>query len=121
MHPIIREVEAKYLRADLPKISPGDTVRVYYKLKEGEEKERVQVFEGVVIRRRGSGTSATFTVRKVSFGIGVERTFPLHSPRIEKIEIVRRAKVRRARLYFLRERTSKAARLKERFDQKVME
>jgi len=121
MHPLIREVEAKYLRTDLPKISPGDTVRVYFKLKEGEEKERVQVFEGVVIRRRGSGTSATFTVRKISFGVGVERTFPLHSPRIEKIEIVRRAKVRRARLYYLRKKPGKSARLKERFDQKVME
>jgi len=121
MHPIIREVEAKYLRTDIPKISPGDTVRVHFKFKEGEEKERIQVFEGVVIRRRGSGTSATITVRKVSFGVGVERTFPLHSPRIEKIEIVKRAKVRRARLYYLRERAGKSARLKERFDQKVME
>ncbi|MEZ0343618.1 MAG: 50S ribosomal protein L19 [Caldimicrobium sp.] len=121
MFPQIREIEKKHMRTDLPKISPGDTVRVYYRLKEGEEKERVQVFEGVVIRRRGSGLSATFTVRKVSFGVGVERTFPLHSPRIEKIEIVKRAKVRRARLYYLRERTGKAARLKERFDNKVME
>ncbi|MGC9109282.1 MAG: 50S ribosomal protein L19 [Caldimicrobium sp.] len=121
MFPQIREIEKKYMREDFPKISPGDTVRVYYRLKEGEEKERVQVFEGVVIRRRGSGLSATFTVRKVSFGVGVERTFPLHSPRIEKIEIVKRAKVRRARLYYLRERAGKAARLKERFDNKVME
>lgn len=121
MFPQIREVEKAYMRTDLPKIAPGDTVRVYYRLKEGEEKERVQVFEGVVIRRRGSGLSATFTVRKVSFGVGVERTFPLHSPRIEKIEIVKRAKVRRARLYYLRERTGKSARLKERFDNKVME
>jgi large subunit ribosomal protein L19 len=121
MLPQIREVEKAYLRDDLPKLAPGDTVKVYYKLKEGEEKERVQVFEGVVIRRRGSGNSATFTVRKVSFGVGVERTFPLHSPRIEKIEIVKRAKVRRARLYYLRERAGKAARLKDRFDNKVME
>ncbi|MFN3406641.1 MAG: 50S ribosomal protein L19 [Caldimicrobium sp.] len=121
MLPVIREVEKAYMKRDLPKIAPGDTVRVHYKLKEGEEKERIQVFEGIVIRRRGSGLSATFTVRKVSFGIGVERTFPLHSPRIEKIEIVKRAKVRRARLYFLRNRTGKAARLKERFDNKVME
>lgn len=121
MLPQIREVEKAYLREDLPKLAPGDTVKVYYKLKEGEEKERVQVFEGVVIRRRGSGSSATFTVRKVSFGVGVERTFPLHSPRIEKIEVVKRAKVRRARLYYLRERAGKAARLKDRFDNKVME
>ncbi|MFN3568071.1 MAG: 50S ribosomal protein L19 [Caldimicrobium sp.] len=121
MHPIIREVEKPYIKTDLPKIAPGDTVRVHFKLKEGEEKERIQVFEGTVIRRRGSGLSATFTVRKVSFGIGVERTFPLHSPRIEKIEIVKRAKVRRARLYFLRHKSGKAARLKERFDNKVME
>lgn len=121
MLPQIREVEKAYLREDLPKLAPGDTVKVYYKLKEGEEKERIQIFEGVVIRRRGSGNSATFTVRKVSFGVGVERTFPLHSPRIEKIEVVKRAKVRRARLYYLRERAGKAARLKERFDNKVME
>lgn len=121
MHPVIKEIEKKYMKDDLPKFNPGDTVRVYFKLKEGEEKERVQVFEGIVIRRRGSGTNATFTVRKVSFGIGVERTFPLHSPRIEKIEIVRRGKVRRARLYYLRERSGKAARIKERFDNKVME
>ncbi len=121
MHPLIREVEKPYLRSDLPKLSPGDTVRVHFKLKEGEEKERIQIFEGVVIRRRGSGTSATITVRKVSFGIGVERTIPLHSPKIEKIEIVKRAKVRRARLYFLRSRSGKSARLKERFEQKVME
>ncbi|MFN4196785.1 MAG: 50S ribosomal protein L19, partial [Caldimicrobium sp.] len=80
MFPVIREVEKSYIKTDLPKIAPGDTVRVHYKLKEGDEKERVQVFEGIVIRRRGSGLSATFTVRKVSFGIGVERTFPLHSP-----------------------------------------
>jgi len=121
MFPQIIEVEKRYMRTDLPKISPGDTVRVHYKLKEGDEKERIQVFEGIVIRRRGSGLSATFTVRKVSFGVGVERTFPLHSPRIEKIEIVRRAKVRRARLYYLRQKSTKEARLKERFDNKVME
>ncbi|AIH03594.1 MULTISPECIES: 50S ribosomal protein L19 [Thermodesulfobacterium] len=121
MHPLVREVEKRYLKEDLPKFNPGDTVRVHFRLKEGEEKERIQVFEGIVIRRRGSGINATFTVRKVSFGVGVERTFPLHSPRIEKIEIVRRGKVRRARLYYLRERFGKAARIKERFDNKVME
>ncbi|QER42315.1 50S ribosomal protein L19 [Thermodesulfobacterium sp. TA1] len=121
MHPLVREVEKNYLKEGLPKFNPGDTVRVHFRLKEGEEKERIQVFEGVVIRRRGSGINATFTVRKVSFGVGVERTFPLHSPRIEKVEIVKRGKVRRARLYYLRERFGKAARIKERFDNKVME
>lgn len=121
MNSIVKEVEKKYMKEGLPKFNPGDTIRVYFKLKEGEEKERVQVFEGIVIRRRGSGTNATFTVRKISFGVGVERTFPLHSPRIEKIEIVKRGKVRRARLYYLRERSGKAARIKERFDNKIME
>ncbi len=118
---IIRELEKKYMRTDLPRFNPGDTIKVYFKLKEGEEKERVQVFEGVVIRRRGSGINTTFTVRKVSYSIGVERTFPLHSPRIEKIEIVKRGKVRRARLYYLRKRHGKSARIKERFDNKIME
>ncbi len=121
MLPVIKEIEKKYLRNDLPKFNPGDTIRVHFRLKEGEEKERVQVFEGVVIRRRGSGVNATFTVRKISFGVGVERTFPYHSPRIEKIEIVRRGKVRRARLYYLRDRYGKAARIKERFNDKIME
>ncbi|RKX61243.1 MAG: 50S ribosomal protein L19 [Thermodesulfobacteriota bacterium] len=121
MLPIIREIEKKYIRTDLPKFNPGDTIRVHFKFKEDKEKERVQIFEGVVIRRRGSGANATFTVRKISFGIGVEKTFPLHSPRIEKIEIVKRGKVRRARLYYLRERYGKSARIKERFDNKIME
>ncbi len=111
---VIHEIEKEYLKKDLPDFRPGDTVKVHFRIVEGEEKERVQVFEGVVIRKRGSGTGATFTVRKVSYGIGVERTFPLHSPRIEKIEIVRRGKVRRARLYYLRQRTGKSARIKER-------
>jgi len=114
MFPQIREIESEYFRKDLPDFRPGDTVKVHFRIVEGEDKERVQVFQGVVIRKRGSGTGATFTVRKVSFGIGVERTFPLHSPRIEKIEVVRRGKVRRARLYYLRGRTGKAARIKER-------
>jgi len=121
MHFLVKEVEKKYMRQDLPKFNPGDTIKVYFKIKEGEDKTRIQVFEGVVIRRRGSGTNATFTVRKISFGVGVERTFPYHSPLIEKIEIVRRGKVRRARLYYLRERYGKAARIKERFDSKIME
>ena len=114
MLPVIREIENEYLRKDLPDFRPGDTVKVYFRIVEGEDKERTQVFQGVVIRKRGSGTGATFTVRKVSFGIGVERTFPLHSPRLEKIEVVKKGKVRRARLYYLRERTGKAARIKER-------
>ncbi len=121
MLPEVKEVQKRYMRSDLPKFNPGDTIRVYFRLKEGEEKERTQVFEGVVIRRRGSGLDATFTVRKVSFGVGVERTFPYHSPRIEKIEIVKRGRVRRARLYYLRERYGKAARIKERFSDKIME
>ncbi len=113
MLPIIHEIERKYLR-EIPEFRPGDTVKVYFRIVEGEDKERVQMFQGVVIRKRGSGTGATFTVRKVSYGIGVERTFPLYSPRIEKIEVIRRGKVRRARLYYLRGRTGKTARIKER-------
>jgi large subunit ribosomal protein L19 len=113
MKEMIREVEKEYLKPEIPEFWPGDTVRVYYRFPEGE-KEKTHVFEGVVIRKRGGGTRATFTVRKVSYGVGVERIFPLHSPNIEKIEIVRRGKVRRARLYYLRERTGKSARIKER-------
>lgn len=103
---IIREIEKEYLRKDIPEFSPGDTVKVYYRIKEGE-KERTQVFEGIVIARRGGGIRETFTVRKISFGIGIERIFPLHSPRIEKIEVVKKGKVRRAKLYFLRNLSSK--------------
>ncbi len=103
---LIREVEKDYLRKDLPDFRPGDTVRVHLKIKEGD-KERIQVFEGVVIARRGGGLRETFTVRKISFGIGVERIFPLHSPKIEKIEVVKRGRVRRAKLYFLRGLSSK--------------
>ncbi len=109
---LIKSVQEKYLRKDIPNFRPGDTVRVYQKVKEGD-KERIQVFEGVVIRKRGGGTDATFTVRKVSYGVGIERTYPLHSPVIEKIEVVRFGKVRRARLYYLRERLGKDARIKE--------
>ncbi len=113
MKEMIREVEKEYLKSDIPEFWPGDTVRVYYRFPEGE-KEKIHIFEGVVIRKRGGGTRSTFTVRKVSYGVGVERIFPLNSPNIEKIEIVRRGKVRRARLYYLRERTGKSARIKER-------
>ncbi|WP_124727617.1 50S ribosomal protein L19 [Staphylospora marina] len=112
MHHIIREVTQEQLRNDLPRFRAGDTVRVHVKVKEGQ-RERIQVFEGVVIQRRGGGISETFTVRKVSYGVGVERTFPLHSPRIDKIEVIRRGKVRRAKLFYLRKRSGKAARIKE--------
>jgi len=108
----LRLFEQGQLRQDLPDFWPGDTVRVHVKVVEGG-RERVQVFEGVVIRRRGAGLSETFTVRRVSYGVGVERTFPLHSPRLEKIEVVRRGRVRRARLYYLRGRRGKAARIQE--------
>jgi len=112
MMDIIREVTQEQLRADHPDFRPGDTLRVHVKVIEGQ-RERIQVFEGVVIKKRGSGISQTFTVRKVSNGVGVERTFPLHSPKIDKIEVVRRGKVRRAKLYYLRKLRGKAARIKE--------
>ena len=107
----IELVERKYLRSDIPRIEPGDTVRVHQRIIEGD-KERIQVFEGVVLRVNGGGNRQTFTVRKVSFGIGVERIFPVCSPRVEKVEIVRSGRVRRARLYYLRDRSGKAARLR---------
>ena len=106
-------VERPYLRDDLPEFRPGDTVKVHVRVVEGE-RERVQVFEGIVIRRRGSQLSATFTVRKISFGVGVERTFPLHSPMISKIDVSSLGDVRRAKLYYLRERIGKKAKVKER-------
>jgi len=109
---LIRAVESSQMRADLPKFRPGDTVKVHVKIKEGD-KYRIQVFEGVVIARKHNGISSTFTVRKVSFGYGIERIFPVHSPSIEKLEIMKSGKVRRARLYYLRGRRGKAARLKE--------
>ncbi len=110
---IIRSIEREQLRGDIPDFGPGDTVRVHVRVVEGN-RERIQVFQGVVIRRRGGGLRATFTVRKVSFGVGVERTFPLHSPSIARIEVVSRGDVRRAKLYYLRDRVGKATRLKER-------
>ena len=109
---IVEMLEKEQMRADIPDFRPGDTVKVHARITEGQ-KERVQVFQGVVIRRRKGATGATFTVRKVSYGIGVERIFPLHSPSIDKIEIVTRGKVRRARLYYLRKLRGKAARIKE--------
>ncbi|UCG62217.1 MAG: 50S ribosomal protein L19 [Candidatus Zixiibacteriota bacterium] len=108
----LAQIEKSYLRDDLPQFSSGDTVRVHVKIKEGD-KERIQVFQGTVTSRRGGGTNATFTVRKVSSGIGVERVFPLHSPNIAKIERVRAGQVRRKKLYYLRELTGKSARIKE--------
>jgi len=107
-----RAVDNSQLRTDLPRFRSGDTVRVHVKIKEGE-KYRIQVFEGVVIAHKNNGVSSTFTVRKVSFGYGIERIFPLHSPIVEKLEIVKSGKVRRSRLYYLRGRRGKAARLKE--------
>jgi large subunit ribosomal protein L19 len=109
---IIETLEKEQLRLDIPDFKAGDTVKVYVRIKEGE-KERIQVFQGVVIRKRKGNTGATFTVRKVSYGIGVERIFPLHSPAIDKIEVVTRGRVRRARLYYLRNLRGKAARIKE--------
>ena len=108
----IRLVEAGQLKKDRHGFVPGDTVRVHVRVVEGE-KERTQLFEGVVIRKRGEGGRASFTVRRISYGVGVERTFPLHSPRIDRIDIVRHAKVRRSKLYYLRGLAGKAARLKE--------
>jgi large subunit ribosomal protein L19 len=109
---LLRAVDNSQIRTDLPRFRPGDTVRVHVKIKEGD-KYRIQVFEGVVISQKNNGISSTFTVRKVSFGYGIERIFPLHSPIIEKLEVVKSGKVRRARLYYLRGRRGKAARLKE--------
>lgn len=110
---VIRLIEAGQLKKDRDGFGPGDTVRVHVKVIEGE-KERTQVFEGIVIRRRGDGARASFTVRRISYGVGVERTFPLHSPRIERVEVARRGRVRRSKLYYLRGLAGKAARLKER-------
>jgi large subunit ribosomal protein L19 len=109
---LLRAVDNSQIRSDLPRFRPGDTVRVHVKIKEGE-KYRIQVFEGVIIAQKRNGISSTFTVRKVSSGYGIERIFPLHSPIIEKLEVMKSGKVRRARLYYLRGRRGKAARLKE--------
>ena len=105
-------LDAQSLRSDIPAFRPGDTLKVHVRVIEGS-RERIQVFQGVVIRRQGGGVRETFTVRKVSFGVGVERTFPVHSPNIAKIEVVTRGDVRRAKLYYLRDRHGKAAKIKE--------
>ena len=109
----IEQIEREMMRLDLPAFAPGDTVKVYVKIKEGE-KERIQAFQGVVISKRKGKSNATFTVRKVSYGIGVERIFPLHSPLIDKVEVVSKGRVRRAKIYYLRKLRGKAARIKER-------
>ncbi|HSO57912.1 MAG: 50S ribosomal protein L19 [Paenisporosarcina sp.] len=112
MQNIITEITKEQLRTDLPEFRPGDTVRVHVKVVEGT-RERIQMYEGVVIKRRGGGVSSTFTVRKISYGVGVERTFPVHTPKIAQLEVLRRGKVRRAKLYYLRDLRGKAARIKE--------
>lgn len=109
----LREIEKDYMRSDLPQFRPGDTVRVHVRVTEGN-KERIQVYQGVVIARRGDGTRETFTVRKISSGVGVERIFPLHSPMLDRIEVTRHGRVRRAKLFYLRKLRGKAARIPER-------
>lgn len=112
MNDIIKNIEAAQLKSEVPEFNVGDTVRVHGKIKEGN-RERIQIFEGIVLKRQGGGNRETFTVRKTSNGIGVEKTWPLHSPNVVKVEVVRRGKVRRAKLFYLRDRVGKAARVKE--------
>lgn len=113
---LVRSIEVEQMRKDIPEFRPGDTVRVNVKVVEGS-RERIQAFEGIVIKRKGSGLNETFTVRRISYGVGVERCFPVHSPRLEKITVMRKGRARRAKLYYLRGRTGKAAtRIKERVD-----
>lgn len=109
---IIKSIEQAQFKADLPEFRVGDTVQVYYRIVEGS-RERVQLFEGTVIKRQGGGVNETFTVRRISYGVGVERTFLVHSPRIEQLKVTRRGKIRRAKLFYLRERQGKAAKIKE--------
>ena len=112
MNEIIKNIEAAQLKAEVPQFRVGDTVRVHQRIKEGN-RERIQVFEGIIIKKQGGGVNATFTVRKISYGVGVEKTFLIHSPLVEKVEVVRVGKARRAKLYYLRERTGKASKTKE--------
>jgi large subunit ribosomal protein L19 len=112
---IIKMIEQQQIKENIPDFNVGDTIQVHYKIKEGQ-RERVQVFEGVVIKRQGGGIRETFTVRRISYGVGVERTFPLHSPRIEKIVVTRKGRIRRSKLYYLRGRQGKAAKVKEKVD-----
>jgi large subunit ribosomal protein L19 len=109
---LIKAIEQEQLNESLTEFNVGDTVKVHYRIKEGN-RERIQVFEGTVLKRQGGSVRETFTVRRISYGVGVERTFPVHSPRVEKLEVVRSGKVRRARLFYLRERTGKSAKVKE--------
>jgi len=113
MHTAIAELEQDQIRSDIPDFRPGDTLKVHVRVTEGT-RSRIQVFQGIVIRRQGGGARETFTVRKISYGVGVERTFPVHSPTLEKIELVTRGRVRRAKLYYLRDRVGKRARVRER-------
>ena len=112
MNEIIKNIEAAQLKAEAPAFNVGDTVKVYGKIKEGN-RERIQIFEGTVLKRQGGSTRETFTVRRIASGVGVERTWPLHSPRIDRIEVVRRGIVRRAKLFYLRDKVGKAAKVKE--------
>ncbi len=117
MNPIIDELEKPYMEKEIPDVNPGDTVKVFVRIVEGN-KERIQAFEGTIIKKHGSGINKTITVRKIFQGVGVERVFLIHSPRIEKINIVRRGDVKRAKLYYLRERSGKATRIKEKIEKR---
>lgn len=117
MNPIVKELGKQYLDKELPELNPGDTVKVFVRIVEGN-KERTQAFEGTIIKKRGSGVGFTITVRKVFQGVGVERVFPVFSPRVEKITILRRGSVRRAKLYYLRDRSGKATRIKEKIEKR---
>ncbi len=114
---VIKMLEKEQLKDNVADFNTGDTVKVHFRIKEGN-RERIQMFEGAVLKRQGEGVKETFTVRRISYGVGVERTFPLHSPKIEKVEIVRKGEVRRAKLFYLRKRTGKAAKVKEKKYQK---
>ena len=109
---ILKSIEHEQLKNKIPELRVGNTVRVHVRIKEGN-KERIQVFEGIIIKKQGGGVNETFTVRRISFGVGVEKTFPVHSPRIDKIEVVKKGKVRRAKLYYLKDLSGKAAKIKE--------
>ena len=117
MNPIIDELEKPYMEKELPEVNPGDTVKVFVRIVEGN-KERIQAFEGTIIKKHGAGINKTITVRKIFQGVGVERVFLLHSPRIEKINVIRRGDVKRAKLYYLRERSGKATRIKEKIEKR---
>lgn len=113
---VLNSVANEYMKSDIPAFNVGDTVKVHVKIKEGN-RERIQIFEGFVLKRQGGGIGETFTVRRIASGVGVEKTFPVHSPLVEKIEVVRRGRIRRARLHYMRERTGKSAKIKSRAEQ----